>query len=171
MPWFAPRTRGNIPRSCASTTRCATRGNTGFEYRYLYGWRLQRQSRSGRLGGDPAVRRSRKRIVWRREGHTNNRMELMAVIEGLKALKKQGTVTIHTDSRYVMDGASKWILGWKKKGWKTADKKPVKNEDLWRMLDDEMARHEIHWVWVAGHSGHPENERADQLARGAIPGR
>ena len=68
-----------------------------------------------------------------------------------------------------MDGASKWILSWKKKGWKTADKKPVKNEDLWRALDDEMARHQIRWVWVAGHSGHPENERADQLARGAIP--
>ena len=100
---------------------------------------------------------------------TNNRMELMAVIEGLKALKNPSAVTIHTDSRYVMDGASKWILGWKKKGWKTADKKPVKNEDLWRALDDEMALHSIRWIWVAGHSGHPENERADQLARDAIP--
>ena len=76
-------------------------------------------------------------------------MEMMAVIEGLKALKNSSAVTIHTDSRYVMDGASKWILGWKKKGWKTADKKPVKNEDLWRALDDEMARHQIHWRWVA----------------------
>jgi ribonuclease HI len=102
---------------------------------------------------------------------TNNRMELTAVIEGLKALKQASMVTIHTDSRYVMDGASKWILGWKKKGWKTADKKPVKNEDLWRVLDGEMARHTLKWVWVAGHSGHPENERADQLARSAIPGR
>ena len=100
---------------------------------------------------------------------TNNRMELMAVIEALNALKKASTVTVHTDSRYVMDGASKWLSGWKKKGWKTADKKPVKNEDLWRALDDAMARHDIHWVWVAGHSGHPENERADQLARDAIP--
>ncbi|MEO8894829.1 MAG: ribonuclease HI [Rhizomicrobium sp.] len=106
-------------------------------------------------GGDPAT--------------TNNRMELMAVIEGLKALKQSSAVTIHTDSRYVMDGASKWILGWKKKGWKTADRKPVKNEDLWRALDEAMARHQIHWIWVAGHSGHPENERADQLARDAIP--
>ena len=69
-----------------------------------------------------------------------------------------------------MDGASKWLSGWKTKGWKTADKKPVKNEDLWRMLDDEMARHTIHWIWVRGHSGHAENERADALARGAIPG-
>ena len=100
---------------------------------------------------------------------TNNRMELMAVIEGLKALKKRSPVTIHTDSRYVMDGAAKWLTGWKTKGWKTADKKPVKNEDLWRLLDAEMARHQIDWIWVAGHSGHPENERADQLARDAIP--
>ena len=102
---------------------------------------------------------------------TNNRMELTAVIEGLKALKNGSPVTIHTDSRYVMDGASKWILNWKKKGWKTADKKPVKNEDLWRALDEAMARHQIHWIWVAGHSGHPENERADALARASIPGR
>jgi ribonuclease HI len=101
---------------------------------------------------------------------TNNLMELTAVIEGLKALKKASAVTIHTDSRYVMDGAAKWLAGWKTKGWKTAGKKPVKNEDLWRALDAEMARHRIHWVWVAGHSGHPENERADALARGAIPG-
>ncbi len=100
---------------------------------------------------------------------TNNRMEMMAVIAGLKALKAGAAVTIHTDSRYVMDGASKWILGWKKKSWKTADKKPVKNEDLWRALDAEMTRHKIRWIWIAGHSGHPENERADQLARDAIP--
>ena len=106
------------------------------------------------------------------EAHTtNNRMELTAVIEGLKALKRASGVTIHTDSRYVMDGAAKWLKGWKTKGWKTADKKPVKNEDLWRLLDVEMARHQIRWVWVAGHSGHPENERADALARGAIPER
>ena len=106
-------------------------------------------------GGDPAT--------------TNNRMELMAVIRALEALKSPSAAVVHTDSRYVMDGASKWILSWKKKGWKTADKKPVKNEDLWRELDEEMARHTLHWVWVAGHSGHPENERADQLARDAIP--
>ena len=102
---------------------------------------------------------------------TNNRMEMTAVIQGLSAIKQPSHVSIHTDSKYVMDGARSWIIGWKKRGWKTADKKPVKNEDLWRLLDAEMARHQIHWVWVAGHSGHPENERADQLARGAIPGR
>ena len=100
---------------------------------------------------------------------TNNRMELLAAISALNALKEPCTVELHTDSKYVMDGISKWIHGWKKNGWKTADKKPVKNEDLWRMLDDEMARHDIHWIWVAGHSGHLENERADQLARDAIP--
>ncbi len=102
---------------------------------------------------------------------TNNRMELMAVIEGLKKLKRGVSVAIYTDSRYVMDGAAKWIIGWKKTGWKTADKKPVKNEDLWRTLDDEMKRHQIEWHWVRGHSGHAENERADQLARSAIPSR
>jgi len=102
---------------------------------------------------------------------TNNRMELTAVIEGLKKLKHPSHVIVHTDSRYVMDGAAKWLEGWKAKSWKTADKKPVKNEDLWRLLDQEMARHQLEWRWVAGHSGHPENERADALARAAIPKR
>jgi ribonuclease HI len=101
---------------------------------------------------------------------TNNRMELTAVIEGLKALKASPAIIIHTDSRYVMDGAEKWLKGWKKNGWKTADKKPVKNEDLWRALDTAMTGHAIEWRWVRGHSGHVENERADALARGAIPG-
>ncbi len=86
---------------------------------------------------------------------TNNRMELTAVIEGLRRLKRGVSVAIYTDSRYVMDGAAKWLAGWKAKGWKTADRKPVKNEDLWRALDTEMARHQIVWHWVPGHSGHP----------------
>ena len=102
---------------------------------------------------------------------TNNRMEMMAVIEGLNALKKPSAVTVFTDSRYVMDGAITWLANWKRRGWKTADKKPVKNEDLWRALDDAMARHTLKWQWVRGHTGHVENERADALARGAIPGR
>ena len=101
---------------------------------------------------------------------TNNRMELMAAIRALESLKKPSAVTLHTDSRYVMDGATKWLARWKANGWKTADKKPVKNEDLWRALEAEMARHDIRWQWVRGHDGHPENERADALARGAIPG-
>jgi ribonuclease HI len=123
-------------------------------------------------GGWAAILRSghhEKEFSGGEAATTNNRMELMAVIEGLRKLKRPSTVTIHTDSRYVMDGAAKWLKGWKTKGWKTADKKPVKNEDLWRLLDQEMARHQIAWRWVAGHSGHPENERADELARAAIP--
>ena len=100
---------------------------------------------------------------------TNNRMELQALIEGLSALQRSSGVEVVTDSEYVARGCREWLSGWKRKGWKTADKKPVKNEDLWRALDDAMVRHQIHWIWVAGHSGHPENERADQLARDAIP--
>ena len=99
---------------------------------------------------------------------TNNRMELMAAIRALEALKRRSTVTLHTDSRYVMDGATKWIKRWKTNGWRTGDKKPVKNEDLWRMLDAAVERHTVHWKWVAGHSRHTENERADALARAAI---
>jgi ribonuclease HI len=102
---------------------------------------------------------------------TNNRMELTAVIKGLEALKKTSTVKVHTDSRYVMDGATKWLKRWKANSWKTADKKPVKNDDLWHALDALLARHHVSWLWVEGHSGHPENERADALARAAIPGR
>jgi ribonuclease HI len=100
---------------------------------------------------------------------TNNRMELLAIIRALEALKAPSAVTIHTDSRYAMDGATKWMKNWKKNGWKTADKKPVKNEDLWRALEDAAANHAMTWRWVEGHSGHAENERADALARAAIP--
>lgn len=99
---------------------------------------------------------------------TNNRMELMGVIEALNALKKPANVKLHTDSKYVMDGATKWIHGWKKKGWKTADNKPVKNEDLWRALEAAANRHTIEWKWVKGHAGDEMNERADALARAAI---
>ena len=99
---------------------------------------------------------------------TNNRMELMAAIEALRALKRAVRVDLHTDSTYVKDGITKWIHGWKAKGWKTANKKPVKNQDLWRALDEALADHEVTWHWVKGHSGHPENDRADALARAAI---
>lgn len=99
---------------------------------------------------------------------TNNRMELMAVIAGLEALQRACKVRLVTDSTYVMDGATKWIHGWKKNGWKTADKKPVKNVELWQRLDAALKPHEVHWKWVKGHSGHAENERVDQLAREAI---
>ena len=99
---------------------------------------------------------------------TNNRMELMAAISGLNALKEPVQVELYTDSKYVMDGISKWIHGWKKNGWKTADKKPGKNEDLWKLLDEANARHEVTWKWVKGHSDNEMNNRADELARNAI---
>ena len=99
---------------------------------------------------------------------TNNRMELMAAIQALDALKGRVNVTLHTDSKYVMDGVTKWIHGWKKNGWKTADKKPVKNDDLWRRLDAARERHDVTWKWVKGHADDVMNNRADELARGAI---
>ena len=99
---------------------------------------------------------------------TNNRMELMAAIRALEALKRRCRVRLYTDSLYVMKGISAWIGDWKRRGWRTADKKPVKNEDLWRRLDELAAKHDIEWRWVRGHAGHPENERADQLANRGI---
>ncbi len=96
---------------------------------------------------------------------TNNRMELMAVIEALRHLKRSARARVYTDSQYVQKGISEWIHGWKRRGWRTADKQPVKNEDLWRLLDAEAARHELEWIWVRGHAGHVDNERADALAR------
>ncbi len=96
---------------------------------------------------------------------TNNRMEMMAVIAALSTLKRPCTVEVYTDSQYVQKGISEWVKNWKKRGWKTADNKPVKNEDLWRQLDELAARHSVSWHWVRGHAGHPENERADALAR------
>jgi len=98
---------------------------------------------------------------------TNNRMELTAAIEGLNALKRPCHVVLSTDSRYVMDGLTKWIKGWQKNGWKTAAKQPVKNADLWQALLDAAKPHRIEWVWVKGHNGHPDNERADKLASDA----
>ena len=98
---------------------------------------------------------------------TNNRMELTAAIEALKAFTRPCNVTLHTDSRYVMDGLTKWIHGWRRNGWKTADKKPVKNVELWQALVEAAERHQVQWQWVKGHAGHPENERADKLASDA----
>lgn len=107
-------------------------------------------------GGEPAT--------------TNNRMELIAVIEGLAALRKPSRVLVFTDSQYVQKGISQWIHDWKRRGWRTAAKKPVKNADLWRRLDELAGGHSVEWHWVKGHAGHPENERADALANRGIPG-
>jgi len=99
---------------------------------------------------------------------TNNRMELMGAISALEALKRHCQVRLHTDSKYVMQGITEWIGNWKRRGWKTADKKPVKNEDLWRKLDALVVQHEIEWIWVKGHAGHEGNERADGLANRGV---
>ena len=99
---------------------------------------------------------------------TNNRMELTAVIEGLRSLKEKSKVRVYTDSQYVQKGISEWIHNWKRRGWLTADRKPVKNVDLWKTLDEVAHRHYVEWHWVKGHAGHPENERADALANKGI---
>jgi ribonuclease HI len=107
--------------------------------------------------------------LWGGEAHTtNNRMELTAVIRALEALKRPSRVRLHTDSQYVQKGISQWIRDWKRRGWLTADRKPVKNADLWRRLDELAAVHQVEWLWVRGHAGHPENERADRLANKGI---
>lgn len=99
---------------------------------------------------------------------TNNRMELLAAISALEALERPSSITVVTDSAYVKGGITSWLFSWKRNGWKTSTKKPVKNEDLWRRLDDAAARHDVTWQWVKGHAGHPENERADELARAGM---
>ena len=121
-------------------------------------------------GGWGAVLRSgtlEKELFGGELGTTNNRMELMAVIQALGALKRPCQVALYLDSQYVRQGITEWIHGWKKKGWKTANREPVKNVDLWLLLDAEIQRHDVEWFWVKGHSGHPENERCDELARNA----
>jgi len=101
---------------------------------------------------------------------TNNRMELMAAIVALEALKRPARVRVHTDSQYLRNGITEWLPSWKRRGWKTADKKPVKNADLWQRLEAAEKPHQVEWLWVRGHDGHIENERVDQIARNAIPG-
>lgn len=122
-------------------------------------------------GGWGAILRygDRERELYGSERETtNNRMELMAAISALEALKRPCEVTLTTDSTYVQKGISEWLPQWKKRGWKTADKKPVKNQDLWQRLETALGDHRIRWHWIKGHSGHEENERADQLANRAI---
>lgn len=122
-------------------------------------------------GGWGALLRSgghERELFGGEERTTNNRMELTAVIEALRALNRPCRVVAHVDSQYVMNGITRWIEGWKRNGWRTASKAPVKNEDLWRALDAEVARHEVRWVWVRGHAGDPGNERADALANKGV---
>ncbi len=123
------------------------------------------------VGGWGAILRSgetEKELFGGVANTTNNRMEMTAVIEALRALSRSCEAVVFTDSSYVQKGISEWIHGWKRNGWKTADKKPVKNADLWQTLDDLAKGHKIEWRWVKGHAGHPENERADQLANRGV---
>ena len=118
-------------------------------------------------GGVPEAEKE----LWGGEADTtNNRMELTAVIRALEALKRRSRVRVYTDSQYVQKGISEWVHSWKRRAWRTADKKPVKNVDLWKRLDELAAAHDIEWHWVKGHAGHVENERADRLANKGIPG-
>ncbi|NIJ41753.1 ribonuclease HI [Parvibaculum indicum] len=128
----------------------------------------------GACSGNPGPGGWGALMIWRDEekelcggetATTNNRMELMGAIQALEALKRPSRVALHTDSTYVRDGITKWIHNWKRNGWKTAAKKPVKNAELWQRLEAALERHEVEFHWVKGHSGHPENERADELAR------
>ena len=120
-------------------------------------------------GGAILKWRGEEREIWGGEPDTtNNRMELTAAIKALESLNRQVSAILYTDSTYVKDGITKWITGWKARNWKTAAKKPVKNIDLWQALDDAVKKHDVDWRWVKGHAGHPENERADELARRGV---
>jgi len=110
----------------------------------------------------------RKEIFGGEANTTNNRMELMAAIQALSALNRDCELTLYTDSQYVRKGITEWIINWKKRGWKTAAKKPVKNSDLWQQLDEQVSRHQVHWVWVKGHAGNEGNELADDLANKGV---
>lgn len=122
-------------------------------------------------GGWGAILRlgSQEKVLWGGEAETtNNRMELTAAIRAIEALKRPVYGRIYTDSQYVLKGINEWIHGWKRNGWKTSDKKPVKNADLWQLLDTQVKQHKLEWIWVKGHAGHIENERADALANRGI---
>ena len=123
------------------------------------------------VGGWGALLRTKgkEREMYGGESHTtNNRMELMGAIAALEVLSRPCHIRLHTDSKYVQQGISEWVHGWKQRGWKTSSKQPVKNEDLWRRLDEAVSRHKIEWIWIKGHAGHVENERADQLANRGV---
>ena len=126
------------------------------------------KSRPGGWGAVMIYGEHRKELEGGEPHTTNNRMELLGAIRALEALKRHTNVELHTDSNYLKNGITQWIHGWKRNGWKTADKKPVKNAELWQQLDELRSRHTVDWHWVKGHAGHPENERADELARSGM---
>jgi ribonuclease HI len=129
---------------------------------------VQREPGAGRLGALLRYGTKERELFGGEPDTTNNRMELTAVIRALEAMTRPVKARVHTDSTYVKDGITKWIHGWKRNGWRTASKDPVKNADLWQRLEQATARHELEWHWVKGHAGHPENERADELANRGI---
>ncbi len=156
-------------RDTGSAPTGSTRDEGGAQDRHLHGRRLQRQSGPRRLGRAPASATAMRRSCsGSANPTTNNRMEMMAAIAALEALKRPSAVRLHTDSMYLRDGITRYIHKWKVNGWKTADKKPVKNIDLWQRLEAALERHRVEWHWVRGHAGHPENERADALARQGV---
>src|SRR5262245_12206141 len=184
--WCGQRTRWNISASCAFTRRsraCATTASTD-DGECPEPGREDLMSEphvvihtDGACSGNPGpggwgailAFGDRKKELKGGEAHTtNNRMELMAAIAALEALKRPCLVDLHTDSQYLRDGIMKWINAWKRNGWRTSDKKPVKNVDLWKRLDEAMAQHRVRWHWVRGHAGNALNERADELAREGI---
>ena len=129
---------------------------------------MQREPGTGRLGGRTSWKDTEKELYGGDPLTTNNRMELMAAIQALESLQRPAKVNLHTDSKYLLDGVTKWISGWQRNGWRTSARQPVKNADLWRRLIEAMSRHEVTWIWVKGHAGDPGNERADALARRGI---
>src|SRR5271169_3586989 len=168
--WSGRRTLSNIWVSCGSTAPLRTRAGTAsmFELSEVEVFTDGACRGNPGPGGWAAILRYRgteKDLSGFAPDTTNNRMEMTAAIAGLEALKRPCRVRLYSDSQYLRDGITKWIRGWKQRGWRTAEKKPVKNVDLWQRLEAAASRHQVEWIWVRGHAGHPENERADALAR------
>src|SRR6476620_7997003 len=171
--WCGPRIRSNTGAGFGSTRRSKVRATMASTVEGVSTDRVIIHT-DGACSGNPGPGGWGAILQW--NGHTreikggephttNNRMELMAAIMALEALKRSCAAEVHTDSQYLRDGITKWIHGWKRNGWRTADKKPVKNAELWRRLDAALAQHKVTWHWVRGHAGHDLNERADELAR------